>query len=135
MQGAGLLTGLKVTIKHFFGKNETVQYPEEKLPMSEAYRGGHLVLNRDKCIGCSQCSMVCPNKCLKLTIEVDENKKRHMKTYMHNSGRCLFCNFCVEVCPTKAVTWNKNYEESYYHREELTYDAVKEWQEGANKSE
>lgn len=45
MWGKGLVTGLKVTWGHFFGKKETVYYPEEKLPMTERFRGGHLLLD------------------------------------------------------------------------------------------
>ncbi|WP_196595024.1 NuoI/complex I 23 kDa subunit family protein [Pectinatus frisingensis] len=125
MQGKGLLTGLSVTIRHFFGKKVTVQYPEEKLPMSETFRGGKLVLDQKKCIGCRLCSMACPNEALDLTVETDENKKRHMTKYIHKSGRCLYCGFCVEACPTKAVTWDKNYAIACYTRTDLTYDAVK----------
>ncbi|WP_196594312.1 NuoI/complex I 23 kDa subunit family protein [Pectinatus sottacetonis] len=124
MQGKGLLVGLGITIKHFFRKKETVQYPEEKLPMPETFRGGKLVLDEKKCIACKMCSMACPNKALDLTVEIDENKKRHMKKYIHKSGRCLYCDFCVEACPTKAISWNRDYEISCYHKDELTYDAV-----------
>ena len=35
MFGKGLITGLRVTLKHFFGKKSTFCYPEEKLPMTE----------------------------------------------------------------------------------------------------
>lgn len=124
MQGKGLLVGLAVTLKHFFGKKETVQYPEEKIPMTEAFRGGKLLLDEKKCISCKLCAMACPNTALELTVEIDENKKRHMKNYIHKAGRCLYCNFCVEACPVDALSWDKNYENSCYYRENLTYDAV-----------
>ena len=54
MFGEGLLTGMGVTWKHFWGKKETFCYPEEKLPMTERFRGGHLVLDHKKCIACSR---------------------------------------------------------------------------------
>lgn len=132
MQGKGLLTGLSVTLRHFFNKKETVQYPEEKLVMNDLFRGGRLILNEKKCISCKLCSMACPNEALALTVEIDEQKKRHMKKYVHKSGRCLYCNFCVEACPTKAITWDKNYEIACYHAEELTYDAVTRNKEDEN---
>ena len=37
MFGKGLLTGMGITWKHFWGKKSTVCYPEEKLPMTEKY--------------------------------------------------------------------------------------------------
>ena len=135
MQGKGLLTGLSVTLRHFFGRKETVQYPEEKLPMSDLFRGGRLVLNEKKCIGCKLCAMSCPNAALALTVEVDDQKKRHMKKYVHKSGRCLYCNFCVEACPTKAISWDKNYENACYYKEDLTYDAVARNKEGINNEQ
>lgn len=133
MKGKGLLTGMGVTIKHFFGKKETVCYPEEKLPMTEAFRGGQLTLDAKKCISCRLCAMACPNQALVLTVETDEQKKRHMKSYVHKSGRCLYCGFCVESCPTKALSWDKNYELAYYHPEELTYDVMLKKDEEKNE--
>ena len=43
MWGKGLIEGLVVTWKHFWGKKETFYYPEQKLPMTDRFRGGHLV--------------------------------------------------------------------------------------------
>ena len=34
MKGKGLLKGMKITWQHFWGKKETVMYPEEKLTMT-----------------------------------------------------------------------------------------------------
>ena len=48
MWGKGLITGMKVTWGHWFGKKETVYYPEEKLPMTERFRGGHLAFDEEK---------------------------------------------------------------------------------------
>ena len=76
MWGKGLIEGLVVTWKHFWGKKETFYYPEQKLPMTERFRGGHLVLDDKKCIGCKLCAMGCPNAALSLEVSVDENKKR-----------------------------------------------------------
>ena len=98
MFGEGLLTGMGVTWKHFWGKKETFCYPEEKLPMTERFRGGHLVLDHKKCIACSLCSLACPNQAIKLKIVPDAKKKRHMQSYVHLVGRCLYCNLCVEAC-------------------------------------
>lgn len=126
MWGKGLVTGLKVTWGHFFGKKETVYYPEEKLPMTERFRGGHLLLDVEKCIGCKVCAMNCPNAALKLTVEMDENKKRHMTSYVHDIGRCMYCDLCIEACNFKALKWDQNYESATYFKEDLIYDAVEE---------
>ena len=124
MFGKGLLTGMSVTWKHLWGKKETVCYPEEKLPMTDNFRGGNLAMDWRVCIGCSMCANACPNKALDLTIVQDAKKKRHMKSYIHKSGRCLYCNLCVEVCPVKTLVWDKDYAISTWSKETMTHDAM-----------
>ena len=124
MFGKGLLTGMSVTWKHLWGKKETFCYPEEKLPMTENFRGGNLAMDWRVCIGCSMCANACPNKALDLTIVQDAKKKRHMKSYVHKSGRCLYCNLCVEVCPVKTLVWDKDYAISTWSKETMTHDAM-----------
>ena len=124
MFGKGLLTGMSVTWKHLWGKKETFCYPEEKLPMTENFRGGNLAMDWRVCIGCSMCANACPNKALDLTIVQDAKKKRHMQYYIHKSGRCLYCNLCVEVCPVKTLVWDKDYAISTWSKETMTHDAM-----------
>ena len=124
MFGKGLLTGMGVTWKHLWGKKETFCYPEEKLPMTENFRGGNLAMDWRVCIGCSMCAMACPNKALDLTIVPDAKKKRHMKHYIHKSGRCLYCNLCVEACPVHTLVWDKDYAISTWSKEAMTHDAM-----------
>lgn len=124
MQGKGLLAGLKITLNRFFGKKVTVHYPEEKIPMPPRFRGGELDLAHDKCIACGLCAMACPNRVIELTTRMDEQKKRHLTSYVYHSGRCLYCNYCIEVCPTAAICWDKNYENSRYSRQQLDIDCL-----------
>ena len=124
MFGKGLLTGMSVTWKHLWGKKETFCYPEEKLPMTDNFRGGNLAMDWRVCIGCSMCANACPNKALDLTIVQDAKKKRHMKSYIHKSGRCLYCNLCVEVCPVNTLVWDKDYAISTWSKETMTHDAM-----------
>ena len=124
MFGKGLLTGMSVTWKHLWGKKETFCYPEEKLPMTDNFRGGNLAMDWRVCIGCSMCANACPNKALELDIVQDAKKKRHMKSYVHKSGRCLYCNLCVEVCPVKTLVWDKDYAISTWSKETMTHDAM-----------
>ncbi|MFC2341070.1 MAG: 4Fe-4S dicluster domain-containing protein [Selenomonas artemidis] len=124
MFGKGLLTGMSITWKHLWGKKETFCYPEEKLPMTENFRGGNLAMDWRVCIGCSMCANTCPNKALDLTIVQDAKKKRHMQYYIHKSGRCLYCNLCVEVCPVKTLVWDKDYAISTWSKETMTHDAM-----------
>src|SRR5262245_5870225 len=76
--GQGLLAGLDVVIKHFtsafarnlekpsqLSGNFTVQYPEERLQLPEAYRNFPILLYDDAtgqelCTSCFQCQRICP---------------------------------------------------------------------------
>lgn len=126
MWGKGFITGMAVTLKHFTGQKSTFFYPEEKLPMTERFRGGHLLVDGYKCIGCQLCAIQCPNKALKLTVVTDENKKRHIQRYVHHMGRCMYCDLCIEGCPVKAISWDKNYAISTWFKDDLEHDCLKD---------
>ncbi len=51
-------------------------------------------LLKDKCIGCQQCVLICPEPC----IEMDENKKAQI-----NLDYCKGCGMCSVICPAGAV--------------------------------
>ena len=65
-----LLSGFKVTLRHFFGKKVTLQYPEEKWTVPPGYRGApYLVSDQQgdtKCVSCQLCEFVCPPKAIKI---------------------------------------------------------------------
>ncbi len=124
MFGKGLITGMRVTLKHFFGKKETFCYPEEKLPMPERFRGGHLVIDYKKCIACQLCSMACPNQAIELKVVTDAQRKRHLTSYIHHMGRCMFCDLCIENCALHGLHWDQNYEISAYTRDAFDYEVL-----------
>jgi uncharacterized Fe-S center protein len=53
-----------------------------------------MTVNHDKCIGCAQCSAVCPEKASALT---DDNKAEIAP------DKCIGCGECLTVCPEKAI--------------------------------
>src|ERR1051325_5763962 len=66
-----IIVGLKVTLRHFFRKKVTLQYPEEKWVVPEGYRGApYLVKDQEdktKCVSCQLCEFVCPPKAIRIT--------------------------------------------------------------------
>ena len=59
-----LLQGMAVTAGYLFKPKITVQYPEEKTPMSPRFRGLHALRRypngEERCIACKLCEAVCP---------------------------------------------------------------------------
>ena len=124
MYGIGLLKGLSVTLRRCFSKPNTVEYPEERLPVGPMFRGGCIDLNLDKCIACGLCAMACPNSAIDLTTEKSESGKKVMARYFHQLPVCMYCNYCIEACPTQAIHWTQNYEMSALQHADLIIDCM-----------
>lgn len=121
-----LLRGLKLTLRTFFTRPITLQYPEQKMVMYPRFRGLH-ELQRDAegkiiCVACELCAAVCPAKCIRVEPTEDENHVRYPKVYEIDLLRCIFCGFCVEACPYGAILLRENYETANYSRKDLIYN-------------
>jgi len=119
------IKGLSITFKHMLpGNSTTVQYPKEKLPTSDRFRGLHRLVpthEREKCVACYLCPTVCPAKCI--TVEAAENDKgeKYPRVYQIDLLRCIFCGYCVEACPVEAIEMTDVYELANYKREDFEF--------------
>ena len=103
-----LLMGLKLTLKYFFKKKITVQFPEEQTPLSPRFRG-MLALRRypngeERCIACKLCEAVCP--ALAITIESEPRANdgtRRTTRYDIDVFKCINCGLCEESCPVDSI--------------------------------
>ena len=115
--------GMGVTIQHFFSKPVTVQYPDERMPIADAFLGKHL-LEQEKCIACKACVKICPVDCLALEADRRPGKVLDWKSFTVNYNYCMFCGLCVEACPTDALHMTKEYDLSVEDRRACTLDLL-----------
>ncbi len=124
-----LLKGLWLTLKRFFSKPITVQYPEEKRPPAKRWRGIEYFekdeQGRIKCVACGLCMIVCPSQCIYIETAEDEEGRRYPLTYELDAARCVYCGFCEEACPVNAIFMGKTYEWTEEKRDPLVMDTDK----------
>ncbi|MBS0358631.1 MAG: NADH-quinone oxidoreductase subunit NuoI [Proteobacteria bacterium] len=102
-----LFQGLKVTLRYFFKRKITVQFPEEMTPISPRFRG-LLALRRypngeERCIACKLCEAVCPALAITIEAEPREDGSRRTTRYDIDMFKCINCGFCEESCPVDSI--------------------------------
>ena len=122
-----LLQGLWVTLKSLFATKITLNYPEEKAPQSNRFRGLHALRRypngEERCIACKLCEAICPAQAI--TIEAGPRRNdgtRRATRYDIDMVKCIYCGLCQEACPVDAIVEGPNFEFATETREELYYD-------------
>jgi len=117
-----LLMGLKLTGKYFFATKITVQYPEEKTPMSPRFRGLHALRRypngEERCIACKLCEAVCPALAITIESEPREDGSRRTTKYEIDLFKCIYCGFCEESCPVDSIVETREFEYIFEQRAE-----------------
>jgi len=124
--------GLGITIKHFFSKNNTIQYPEVERPRADIWRGTHVLKRdeqgRERCTACGLCALSCPAEAI--TMVAAERKpeeaglyreEKYAEIYEINQLRCIFCGLCEEACPKEAIFLTPEITDAEYNRENFIY--------------
>ncbi|KIA81289.1 MULTISPECIES: NADH-quinone oxidoreductase subunit NuoI [Chromobacterium] len=113
-----LVKGLMVTGRYFFARKITVQFPEEKTPISPRFRGLHAqrryANGEERCIACKLCEAVCPAMAISIESEQRDDGTRRTTRYDIDLTKCIFCGFCEEACPVDAIVETHIFE---YHGE------------------
>ena len=102
-----LLRGLMLTGRHLFARKITVQYPEERTPMSPRFRGLHALRRypngEERCIACKLCEAICPALAITIESEQRADGTRRTTRYDLDLTKCIFCGFCEEACPVDSI--------------------------------
>lgn len=78
----------------------------------KAQHGSKMVVNCDKCIGCAQCCIVCPEKASTLR----DDKKAEI-----SPDSCIGCGECLTTCPVKAIELDWETEIPTFHERMTEY--------------
>jgi NADH-quinone oxidoreductase subunit I len=113
-----LLKGLALTGRYMFARKITIQFPEEKTPLSPRFRGLHALRRypngEERCIACKLCEAVCPAMAISIESDQREDGSRRTTRYDIDLTKCIFCGFCEESCPVDSIVESNILE---YHGE------------------
>ncbi len=120
-----LVQGLMLTGRHMFARKITVQFPEEKTPMSPRFRGLHALRRypngEERCIACKLCEAVCPALAITIESEQRADGTRRTTRYDIDLAKCIFCGFCEESCPVDSIVETRVLEYHGEKRGDLIY--------------
>ena len=116
------LVGMKITGKYLLQKPITVQYPDERLPIPDRYRGIHY-LEQEKCINCLACARACPIDCIEMDA-VRHGKELEWISFTLDYQKCMFCELCVYPCPKDCIHMGTEFAFVSYDRSEFVHDLL-----------
>jgi NADH-quinone oxidoreductase subunit I len=121
------LSAFALSARYMRKPRATLNYPNEKNPLSPRFRGEHALRRypngEERCIACKLCEATCPAQAI--TIEADprgSDGARRATRYDIDMVKCIYCGFCQEACPVDAIVEGPNFEFSTETRDELYYD-------------
>ena len=117
-----LFQGLSVTGKYFFRPKFTINYPEEKTPKSNRFRGLHALRRypngEERCIACKLCEAVCPALAITIDSTQRDDGTRRTTRYEIDLFKCIYCGFCEESCPVDSIVETDIHEFHFENRGE-----------------
>jgi len=117
-----LFRGLSLTGRYLFARKITVQYPEEKTPISPRFRGLHALRRypngEERCIACKLCEAVCPALAITIEAEPRADGSRRTTRYDIDLFKCIYCGFCEESCPVDSIVETRVFEYHFENRGE-----------------
>ena len=120
-----LLKGMALTGRYLFARKITIQFPEERTPMSPRFRGLHALRRypngEERCIACKLCEAVCPALAITIESEQREDNTRRTTRYDIDLTKCIFCGLCEESCPVDSIVETRIFDYHGEKRGDLIY--------------
>ncbi len=133
--------GFGVTLRRLFRHDLTIEYPDERRPIEERFRGLPALRTDPEtqeaiCVGCSMCERICPTQCIAIDFTADaDSGERDVVTFTLDAGRCMWCGLCARSCPVDAITMSNAFELTATSRDGLIYQKVQLAEIGASARE
>jgi len=116
------LVGMRITGKYLLQKPITVQYPDERMPIPDRFRGIHY-LEQEKCIECLACARACPIDCIEMEA-IRHGKELEWISFTLDYQKCMFCELCVYPCPKDCIHMGTEYAFVSFDRSEFKHDLL-----------
>ena len=117
-----LWMGLGVTLRYYFRPKFTINYPEEKTPKSNRFRGLHALRRypngEERCIACKLCEAVCPALAITIDSTQRDDGTRRTTRYDIDLFKCIYCGLCEESCPVDSIVLTDVHEFHFENRGE-----------------
>ena len=109
-----LVSGMALTLRYFFRRKATINYPFEKNAISPRFKGEHALRRyangEERCIACKLCEAVCPAQAITIEAEPRDDGTRRTTRYDIDMTKCIYCGLCEEACPVDAIVEGPNFE-------------------------
>ena len=116
------LIGMSITGKYLLQKPITVQYPDERMPIPDRFRGIHY-LEQEKCIECLACARACPIDCIEMEA-IRHGKELEWISFTLDYQKCMFCELCVYPCPKDCIHMGTEFAFVTFDRSEFKHDLL-----------